>query len=220
MKIYNSKEAAELLGISPTRVTQLIKPFTRAKRKHQSGLTRCFYTMEQIQAELARRATAAAEKAALRTAKELAAAGGRPGPDYLTLDEARAYTGRTGGVITYNTKITYRNKIRFFRKADLDAIPANADARPKKAVQKFCLQCGDIHKCRGDLCKRCAAAAADDRYNVRITNQLGTRRCKICGRPLFIGQYRCSKCRQDRRPADEYTQVGNYLDAYPGRALV
>ena len=195
MGLYNSDEAAEIVGVSRIRLTQLIRPdsFTA---KEGCGGKRGLYTRETIDDFIVSRKEQGQIKRRKMILRELEGTI-RPSAEYLTITEAAEFCGREKGVISHNVKPKYSKGKMFYRQRDLLNIPVDARPRPKGDIGK---QSGAICECGRMFtrslsepeCPVCMHGVdKEDVDNVKIVRKKGTRKCPVCGKVLFVGQYTC-----------------------------
>ena len=221
MKFYDAKEAGSILGISSVRVTQVLKADCRTTRADGMGPNKCLYKMSTIKKEQERRLKQLKEEETRYIAQELKQAP-RPSEAHLSLSEAHRYLKRrvSKQVITDNVICVHKGKTKFFLISDLDKLPANAKRRPrknKKLVSRRCSQCGVTTNKQDGICRTCAAQS--DTYGVMIKQKLSNRTCTICGKRLYMNQYKCDECTEDRKP-EFYDQEESYADDFAGQALL
>ena len=219
MKLLDTNEAAEIIGCSPTYITQIVKPDKVLPTGHGS---RCFYYYQSAILKLKKqRAEAKSAKLAKHIKRELLVP--RPSPDHLTLTEAAEFMQMKKGVILKNAKakIIMRGTRahRFYLPADLVAIPRHAKARGKGRVsERQCTECGRSFNGRNSdkLCLECRGLPnPEDEYGVMLAPKRQRRKCPLCGGVLYAGQYVCADCKAKRPLVEDYADGFEYLATSP-----
>ena len=198
MKFLTAKEAGVQAGLSAVRLTQLLQPDSQEPQTSNGG-RRYLYLKESVDRFIEQRKEDAIVLREKRIKKELDGVI-RPGAEYMTPTEAAHFTGYSKGTIALHCNVKYVKSKKFYLQRELLAIPPGTKHQPRayrsgKKSAAICT-CGRsfLKNNNTPKCPVCLFGHdVNDEYGVIVPQKLGTRKCPVCGTPLFIGQYTCGK---------------------------